>query len=298
MTASPAKAGVIMVNYNGAELVIRCVRAALASSAIELVVIVSDNGSRDGSEAALRNLSAADLRVRVVENGANLGFAAGCNRALEKLDPAIEFVLFLNPDCLVGPGTIARMIEVMLAHPQAGMAGCLVTNADGSEQKGCRRRLPTPGSALVRVLKLDRLFPQRFAGFDLTGTPLPDGPVEVEAISGAFMFVRRRALDTVGPLDEGYFLHCEDLDWCVRFARAGWKILFVPDVSATHLQGASSKAVPVRVEWHKHRGMLRFYSRFEREKHGWPLHVLVVIAVTLRFALKAVWLTARRAVSR
>jgi GT2 family glycosyltransferase len=298
MTAGAAAVGVVVVNYNGGELVARCARAVLASTGVELELAVSDNGSRDGSLQAMQLLARQDARVKVITNGANLGFAAGCNRALPLLNPASEFILFLNPDCIVEPTAIALMADAMREHPGAGIAGCLIRNVDGSEQRGCRRLMPTPASALVRVLKLDRLFPGSFAGFDLTGAPMPAMPVEVQAISGAFMFVRRSAFDVVGPLDESYFLHCEDLDWCMRFALAGWKILFVPGAIATHAQGASSKSIPVRVEWHKHQGMLRFYSKFQRKAYGWPLYALVVAGVWLRFTLKAAWLTARRAFSR
>jgi GT2 family glycosyltransferase len=171
------------------------------------------------------------------------------------------------------------------------MAGCLLCNPDGSEQRGGRRRLPTLSTAFERVLKFNRLFPGRQSGFDLAGTPLPAEPVEVEAISGAFMFVRKAGLDAVGAMDEGYFLHCEDLDWCMRFKLAGWKILFVPDVRVTHAQGSSSRNTPVAVEYHKHRGMLRYYRKFHRSTYPLVLFWLVTLAVWSRFAAKAVWLT-------
>ncbi len=290
--------GVIVVNYNGGELVSRCARAVLDSAGVELELAVSDNGSRDGSLQAVQLLARQDSRVKVVAIGANLGFAAGSNRALPLLNSGCEFVLFLNPDCIVELNTIALMADAMRDHPAAGIAGCLIRNPDGSEQRGCRRLMPTPANALVRVFKLDQLFPRRFKGFDLTGAAMPVTPVEVEAISGAFMFVRRSAFEVVGPLDEGYFLHCEDLDWCMRFTLAGWKVLFVPGAIATHAQGASSKSIPVRVEWHKHRGMLRFYGKFQRDAYGWPLYALVATGVWLRFLLKTAWLTARRSISR
>jgi GT2 family glycosyltransferase len=277
---------VVIVNYNGGALIERCVLAVLASDypAIDQLIL-SDNGSTDESLVAISALAKADSRVQVIENGANLGFAAANNRALPLSTG--EFLLFLNPDCVVEPGTISRMAAIMELSPETGMAGCLVLNPDGSEQRGCRRNLPTPISALASVLKLNRLFPVRTPGFDLTGTPLPREAVEVEAISGAFMFVRRRAIEAVGPMDEGYFLHCEDLDWCMRFRQAAWKILFVPDARATHVQGASSHATPVAVEFHKHRGMLRYYGKFLRDRNPLVLLWLVTFAVWLRFAAKA-----------
>jgi GT2 family glycosyltransferase len=287
MTVVPVSA--VVVNYNGGALLERCVLAVLASDyPLIACVVVSDNGSTDGSLRAIQAIANTDSRVKLIENGANIGFAAANNRALPLITG--DYVLFVNPDCIVEPATISRMAEVMELNPKAGMAGCLVRNPDGTEQRGCRRNLPTPATALERVLKFDLLFPGRVSGFDLAGTPMPPWPVEVEAISGAFMFVRKRALDAVGPMDEEYFLHCEDLDWCMRFNQAGWKILFVPDAKATHAQGASSHAAPIAVEFHKHRGMLRYYRKFHRQRYPLLLLWLVAVAVWLRFIAKAAWL--------
>jgi GT2 family glycosyltransferase len=275
---------VITVNFNAGSLLVESARAVLASTApVELVVV--DNGSQDDSLAQLRAAAGADPRLTVVEAGANLGFARASNLGLRSARG--DQLLFLNPDCIVAPDTIARMRAVMDAHPEAGMAGCLVRNPDGSEQAGCRRSVPTPARSLVRTLGLARLFPGRFEDFVLTGQPLPASPTPVEAISGAFMFVRRSALERVGPLDEGYFLHCEDLDWCMRFGAAGLPILFVPGVEVLHHKGRSSRDRRVRVLWHMHRGMLRFYRKFFRDRYPLPLIWLVYVGVWLRFAAGA-----------
>jgi GT2 family glycosyltransferase len=112
------------------------------------------------------------------------------------------------------------------------------------------------------------------------------------------MFVRREALEKVGPLDEGYFLHCEDLDWCERFRRGGWKVLFVPDTTVVHDKGASSRGRPVRVLWHLHRGMVRYYRKFFRDEYPRPLFWLVLGAVWLRFGLLAGAVVVRRELGR
>jgi len=278
-----AAVSVICVNFNGGALLVDCVRAVLASK-LSVQVIVADNGSDDGSVAALRAALGSDARLAVVEHGANLGFARANNAVLPRATG--EFLLFLNPDCLVAPETLGQVREAMGQWPHAGMAGCLIRNPDGSEQHGCRRRTPTPFPAFGRAFGLDRLFRGRggYAAVDMSGEPLPAAPVEVEAISGAFMFVRRSALEAVGPLDEGYFLHCEDLDWCLRFRRAGFGVLFVPGAVVTHFQGSASAGRPLRVEWHKHRGMLRYFRKFFLRDYPLPLAWLVAVGVWLRFA--------------
>ncbi len=288
-----APLSVIIVNFNGGPLLSECVRAVLAST-LPVRVIVSDNGSSDGSIEWLRTACGADARLEIVAHGVNHGFARGNNLVLDRA--AGDYLLFLNTDCLVQPDTLARLLEVMEQNPRAGMCGCLIRNTDGSEQAGCRRSVPTPWRASVHVLHLHKLFPgnPHFESFVLTEKPLPSQPAPVEAISGAMMFVRRAALEQVGPLDEGYFMHCEDLDWCMRFRERGWQVLFVPDISVTHHKGECSKGRPVRVLWHKHRGMVRFYRKFFSRRYPRPLMWLVGIAVWLRFTLLATALLLRR----
>jgi GT2 family glycosyltransferase len=287
---APDSVCVIIVNYNAGVMLTECVRSVLRST-VPVQVVVSDNGSRDNSVAFLRAALDADPALTIVENGVNLGFAKGNNIVLPLC--RCEYVLFLNPDCIIQPDTLEHMIAVMDRYPEAGMAGCLVLNPDGSEQVGCRRYVPTPWRSLVRVLRLNRVIKNhpRFQSISMRGLPLPSEPTPVEALSGAFMFVRRRAMEEVGPMDASYFLHCEDLDWCMRFRRAGWKILFVPYVSIMHWKGFSSRIHPVRVEFHKHRGMVRFYRKFFRHQYPGILMYLVIIAVWIRFLLKSTWVT-------
>jgi len=291
--APPPQLAVIVVNYNAGALLADCVEAVLASP-VRLDLIISDNGSTDGSLAMVRERYGRDLRVTLVENGANLGFAGGNNRVLPIA--AAPYLLFLNPDCIVGADTLRRMLSFMDVTPDAGMAGCVVRNPDGSEQTASRRAIPDPWIGLVRTLRLDRLWPRIAAGrrLDLTDEPLPNVPTKVQAISGSFMLVRRAALDEVGPMDEGYFLHCEDLDWFVRFDRAGWGIYLVPDVEVVHHKGACSTSRPLRVEWHKHRGMARFFGKFQRADYSLPFALLVHLGIWAHFGLLVLGNGARR----
>ncbi len=277
---------VVIVNFNGGSLLCEAVRSVLSSTVL-IDVFVSDNGSTDGSILSLRRLFGADPRLQIIDNAQNLGFARAANVAIRKA--AADFVLLLNPDCIVRPDTLSRMLQAMQTNPQAGIAGCLIRDPDGGEQAGCRRAVPTPWRTLVRVLHLDKFFPShpRFRNFILTREPLPEIPVYLEAISGAFMLVRRAVMEQVGLLDEGYFMHCEDLDWCMRFRQAGWGVLFVPDVEVFHYKGACSHGRPIRVLWYKHRGMVRFYLKFFHSQYTWPLMPLVIIAVWSRFLLLA-----------
>jgi GT2 family glycosyltransferase len=298
---TPGLTSVITVNFDTGGLLAAAARSVLAST-VPVEFLVVDNASTDGSLDGMRAAVGSNPRVRVFENGANLGFARANNQALAEARG--EWLLLLNPDCFIQPDTIARMQEALGRYPDAGLAGCLILNPDGTEQAGCRRETPTPGKAFMRASGLGRRL-RRFGlaesaarDFVRTGDPLPPQPIEVDAISGAFMFARRDALEKVGPLDEGYFLHCEDLDWCERFRRGGWKVLFVPDTTVVHDKGGSSHRRPVRVLWHLHRGMVRFYRKFFQDEYPWPLFWLVLGAVWLRFGLLAGAVVARRVAGR
>ena len=258
-----ARVAAVTVNYNTGGLVRGLVEALVAQRDVVHTTVV-DNASADGSADFLGRVH--DPRVTAIRNAGNLGFSAACNQGAEAADA--PYLLFINPDCRLASGALARLVDVMDHHPNVAMAGPLILNADGSEQRGCRRFLPSAGRALMRVLGRHKPGPDgKVAGFDLTGTPLPDKPTQVEAISGACMLIRREAFRQLGGWDEGYFLHCEDLDLCMRLKLAGQRVLFVPDAVVSHAQGVSSRRRPVFVLWHKHRGMWRYYSKFLKAKY-------------------------------
>ena len=279
---------VIIVNYNSGPILKQCVQKVLCSS-VPIEIIISDNGSTDQSIDLLTPKLTNLNNVHVIKNGLNLGFSTANNIAL-KLTSG-DHILFLNPDCFIKPNTIEQMILSISVYPDVGMAGCLILNMDGTEQTGCRRTIPTPFRSLLRIFRLSDLFPNIpfFQDFNLTGSPLPLKPICVDAISGAFMLVKRTALDRVGPLDPEYFLHCEDLDWCMRFTQAGLSILFVPSVVITHIKGSCSIHRPIFVEWHKHRGMIRFYRKFFLRLYPRPLFWLISIAIWMRFLALSVY---------
>jgi len=277
---------VVIVNYNAGGLLSDCIQAVLESP-VGVEVILSDNGSCDGSLTMLAQRCGADPRLAVIKNGENLGFARGNNVAIGSTRG--RYLLFLNPDCIVGESTLARLLQFMDSTPAAGISGCIVRDPSGSEQVASRRVIPDPWIGLARLLHVERVWPALLSEkrLDRRHEPLPEGPVEVEAISGALMLVRRQALDDVGLMDENYFLHCEDLDWFVRFRRAGWPIYLVPDASAVHYKGVCSTTRPLAVLWHKHKGMHRFFRKFQFREYPLPLSLLVLLGIWLHFAVVA-----------
>ncbi|MFK8068596.1 MAG: glycosyltransferase family 2 protein [Gammaproteobacteria bacterium] len=288
---------IIIVNFNSGSLLHDCLQSIFNSTA-SIEVIVVDNNSEDDSLLNVVSVFKNDTRLTIIRNSINSGFAHASNQGVEKANG--DYWLFLNPDCVIKPDTISEMYELMQNNPDVGMSGPLIVNPDGSEQRGCRRAIPTPWRSFVRAFGLSTLFQDnpKYKDFQLHTEPLPDHPIDVEAISGAFMFVRTAATDEVGLLDDGYFLHCEDLDWCMRFRQKDWRILFNPNVTVTHLKGGCSDNRQIFVIWHMHNGMVRFYKKFFKDQYPKPLMWLIVIGVWLRFIVMASYYKIRQIVDR
>lgn len=277
----------VIVNHNAGSFLTRCILAALQQAQ---QVIVVDNDSSDSSLSEMESRLSTENRLQIFRLESNVGFAAGCNTGINiSTQP---YILFLNPDCILSAGSLQRMVQILESDPHIGMVGGYLINPDGSEQGGGRRAIPSPWRAFVRAFglyRLEKYWPQLFFDFHLEKQPLPQVPIEVEAISGALMLVRREAINDVGLWDENYFLHCEDLDWCMRFKQKNWKIVFVPDAPVTHFQGTCSRARPFFVAWHKHKGMLHFYRKFFQHQYPRALMGLVAFAIWFRFGITVIF---------
>lgn len=279
---------VIIVNYNAGLELLSCVRS-VAETAQDVEIFVVDNNSSDKSIPQLLARYKGEKKLHILQNDTNLGFAVACNQGSRAANGRI--FLYLNPDCIVEPDTIPFLLNVLENDPEVGMAGGLILNHDGSEQRGCRRTIPTPWKSLVNAFGLKRLAGLNrkvFSDFRLDREPIPDAPLEVDAISGACMMVGKEDFVKIGPMDEGYFLHCEDLDWCMRFRQGERKIMFVPQARLWHSKGSCSSSRPVLVEWFKHKGMVRFYKKFFADKYPAPMYQLVWLGIWSCFSFSLV----------
>ena len=251
--ASPAL-DVVIVSYRCEELL----RACLASlrdhpPSGSMTVRVVDNASGDGTAEMVR---AEFAEVELTVNERNLGFAAANNPALARGDA--PYALVLNPDTRVGAGALDAMIEVLERHPEVGMAGPRLQRSDGSFDHASRRAFPTPLSALGHFTGVGRREGASGALAAYRAPEVESGPVD--AINGAFMLIRRTALEQVGAFDTRYWMYMEDLDLCWRFAEAGWTTWFEPSVSVVHTKaGTSGEHRSLRLNRAFHYGMFRFY---------------------------------------
>jgi GT2 family glycosyltransferase/lipopolysaccharide/colanic/teichoic acid biosynthesis glycosyltransferase len=229
---------IIIVNYNVREFLHHAlVSLQKAMKGIRGEIIVVDNASDDGSIEMVRRRFP---KVHLIVSETNLGFAKANNVGLKQARG--KYILLINPDTLVQEDTLQVMIRFFEENRDVGLAGCKVMNPDGTFQLACRRSFPAPWAAFTKMTGLSALFPgsRLFGRYNLTYLS-PDETYEIDALSGSFMMVRREAYEQVGGLDEDFFMYGEDLDWCYRIQRAGWRNYYVHSTQIIHYKGESTK---------------------------------------------------------
>jgi N-acetylglucosaminyl-diphospho-decaprenol L-rhamnosyltransferase len=231
---------VIIVAYQSRDEIGGCLAslpARLGGDAVEVIVV--DNSPGDGADEIVRTRFPA---VHYVAAPENLGFGRANNLGYARARG--EYVLFLNPDTIANPAALTHCLARLRADPRIGLISPRLVLADGTMDLACRRSIPTAWDGLSRAVGLAAAFPRRalFAGYNLTHLP-ERGTYEVGAINGAFMLAPRAALQAVAPegavFDPGFFMYGDDLDLCIRMARAGWKIVYDGGVEIIHLKGTS-----------------------------------------------------------
>jgi GT2 family glycosyltransferase len=230
---------VIIVSYNTRDLLLDCLSSVYASEGdLDLEVFVVDNASSDGSVDVVGEYFP---ECTVIAGTENVGFSKANNKALRIATG--DYILLLNPDTIMDANVLAAMTAYMEQNPDVGMCSCKLVLGDGSLDLACRRSFPSFWDGFCRAVGLSALFPRipLFTRYNLTHLN-ENETYPVDAVNGAFMFTRREAVEEVGFLDEDYFMYAEDLDWCFRFGKAGWKVMYHPVATTVHFKGQSSKA--------------------------------------------------------
>lgn len=288
-----ARVSVLMVLADSGAGALEAARLALASpDCVELIVL--DNASTDGVPQRLAQTHAGDARVQVRAMGGNLGFGAAMNRGAELASG--DWLLLLNPDCLLQPGTLQRLLD---AAGGGALVGAVVCDAAGRPDPASWRRAPTLRRVLCMMTglaRLERRWPA-LAGVNRRDA-LPDATVSVEALSGALMLLPRALFVSVGGFDPGYFLHFEDVDLCARLHRTGMPLRLAGGVHVLHAKGGSSGGRALFVARHKHRGLLRYLALHDAAARRWPWRWFVPALVWSHFALQAPRLAWRDARAR
>lgn len=280
----------IIVSHGAEALLRRCLRSLEEHPATgEMRVTVVDSGSPDSTPDMVEREFPG---VRLIRRD-NIGFSAANNLALR--EARADAVLLLNPDTEVYAGALDAALERLRSDGRIGMVGVKLLTETGALDHACKRSFPTPVSALAHFTGLGRAESASSALSQYRATQLgEDEPGEVDAVNGAFMLCRTAAVREVGLLDEGYWLYMEDLDWCHRFWDAGWKVFYEPAGAALHVKGGSSggRRAP-RQEIAFHRGMARFYRRFDAPGHNPLFNAFVYAGIAAKLAVSLAITTIR-----
>ncbi len=290
--AGPLDLEVVIVSHGAEGLLRRCLRSLREHPPTgEMRVTVVDSGSPDPTPDMVGR---EFPEVRLIRRD-NIGFSAANNLVLREGEA--RAVLLLNPDTEVYAGTLDAALGRLRSEQRIGMVGVKLLTESGELDHACKRSFPTPLSALAHFTGVGRTNGTAGALSQYRATHLDDDePGEVDAVNGAFMLCRAEAVREVGLLDEGYWLYMEDLDWCRRFWLAGWKVFYEPAGVALHVKGGSSGARRApRQEIAFHRGMARFYRRFDAPEHNPFLNAAVYAGIGAKLATSlAITATNRR----
>ncbi|MDO5610366.1 MAG: glycosyltransferase family 2 protein [Pseudomonadota bacterium] len=268
---SEAGIAAVVVSFQSASTIDDCLQRLRAADDVGEIRVV-DNASADATMAIVQRHALADPRVRFIANPDNPGFAVACNQGAAA--SSAPWLAFVNPDLMVESDTLRRMRDASASLGDA-LIGCGLYGEDGISDGAARRH-----DLDLAAMLFSRAARNLHVAKDVTQ------PVqEVQAISGALMLLPRQLFNRVGGLDEGYRLHVEDLDFCRSVRLAGGKVGVANDVDVLHLRGVSSRSDPLFVEWHRHRGLWRYFRKFDAARHGWLTRSAVFAMIWLRFPL-------------
>lgn len=265
-----AKFAAVVVSHQSEETIDGCLRRLRDADGVEQVRVV-DNGSTDATVAIVQRHAASDPRLHFIANPDNPGFATACNQGAADCDA--PWLAFVNPDCFVGEDSLLRLRAHAAALGGNALLGADLVDETGERDAAARRHDPD-FQHMLRTASTSQLESAYDPGQALQ---------RVDAVSGALMFIPRTLFDRIGGFDNSYRLHAEDLDLCRRARDAGAVVAVANDVRVVHVRGVSSRSKPWFVEWHKHRGLQRYFDRYEAHRRGLFTRIAVRLMIWLRF---------------
>jgi GT2 family glycosyltransferase len=280
----------IIVTFNHEREITACLEAA-GRQDWPMEVFIIDNASMDGTRNRVERfqIKHPEIPIQVIGNQTNVGYAAAVNQGL-KLSRT-PWIALLGPDARMKPDTASTIVGYLKTHPEVGIAGPKLTRPDGRTQPSCRR-FPTLKDLFIELSGMPRIFPEsvspewKMPDFDHART------AEVEQLEATCLFVRRSAMHEVGLMDERFPIFFNDVDWCRRFHRLGWKAVFLPNAEVEHDRGSSVFRNRVPLIWKSHQGFYRYFKKyaagfFERifiEPLGWLLIGAALMRTVIRIA--------------
>lgn len=271
---------VIIVNYQTFDLTKNTIDSILKYDySFEYEIFVVDNASSDDSLSKLKDYFKD--KVKFIASSENNGFAAGNNQALSKATG--KYQLLLNSDTVVWENTLENIYNYMEKHTDVGACGCRVLLENGELDKACKRSFPNVKNSFIRLFHI----PTKSKDDNYNLTDLPDDEIyEIDCLTGAFMFMRKEALDNVGFLDETFFMYGEDIDLCYRIKKGGWKIVYYGESVITHLKGASSKKQKSKLIYEFYRAMYIYYKKHHADESVFIVNWVVYLGIAVLCCLK------------
>src|SRR5690606_12782398 len=265
---------VVVVAHQSEETLDECLSRLRAADGVAEVRVI-DNDSRDATMDIVQRHALADPRLRFFANPDNPGFAVACNQGAR--DSVAPWLAFVNPDCFVEADTLARLRDASAGLGEA-LVGAKRRGGNAAADPAARRRDPDFAAMLRSPAARDLSLPRD-----------PAQPLQrVDAVSGALMLLPRALFERIGGFDEAYRLHAEDLDLCRRVRLAGATVVIANQVEVLHVRGVSSRRRPLFVEWHKHRGLWRYFRKFEANRRSLPMRLAVFAMIWGRFPFAVV----------
>jgi len=281
---------VVMVSYMTGPALMEAIQAVLQDDDIFELMIV-DNGNTESARTRLSSFIQDHDRVRVLQGHGNIGFARGCNYGAHLARG--HYILFLNPDAIISGGSARALAKAGGALNTPWIAGGLLRDVNGQEQRGARRGALTPFSAFLGFTALHKVFGR--PSIHQENTPMPTGPVKIQTISGACLMMDRPSFNALGGFDEAYFLHVEDIDICRRARLAGGDVCFVPHATAMHY-GSTSKVHRLKIEHEKLKGFIRYFWNYKAGLMPKILTALMTPFMAFAILGRAVFLIIRQAI--
>jgi hypothetical protein len=274
---STPEISVIIVSWNACEFLEECLGSLSCGVSRACEVIVVDNASTDGSPEMV---ATRFQWVTLIQAGHNLGFAKGNNLGIKRSRG--KYIALVNSDVNILPGCLDQLAAFLDDHPSVGLVGPRIMYGDRRQQSSCRH-FPNLWNNVCGVLYLNKLFPHAkfFAGEQMFYFSY-DRSIEVDVLVGCFIMARRAAVDEFGLLDEGFFMYGEDIDWCRRCWKAGWKVMFYPGAEAIHYCGGSSSSDPVRFEVAQQDARLQLWAKY----HSRLARLVLVALMTVMYCLR------------
>jgi N-acetylglucosaminyl-diphospho-decaprenol L-rhamnosyltransferase len=290
---------IVLVSYHTGQILFHSVSSVLKQAKVCQVIVV-DNGNLESDINELIRRFGSDPRFLMLTGHGNVGFSKGCN--LGEKHATGEILMLLNPDCVVPSNGIDLLLNIAFGLEGNWLLSPRLVNPDRTEQRGARREILTPWIAFVEGFRLYKLAPSHpyFKRFNHLDHPCPNETQEIPVASGACLMLRRDSYTAIGGMDDSFFFHVEDVDFCLRFRKAGGKIYYCPQVSFVHALGTSDVS-RTHVEWHKTMGFKRYFKLHFTGVYPPGFVGFVNACITLRFvviALKELLFSPIRSFSR